>query len=51
MMSIGNHPYITSAKGLGGLNLMVIFADVQYYIYFDILVGWVSKRPKNADII
>jgi hypothetical protein len=39
---VRDHPYITSAKGLGGVRKLAIFADVQYY-----LVGWwVRKRSK-----
>ena len=39
-----NHPYIMSAKGLGGLGQKNgNFADVQYY------VGWVGqKKSKNT---
>ena len=40
-----DHPYITSAKGLGGWSRKIaIFADVQYCInYADIVDGWVRK--------
>jgi hypothetical protein len=34
LVSIGDHPYITSAKGWrwdGGVKKIAIFADVQYY--------------------
>ena len=42
-----DHPYIMSAKGLGGWGRkMAIFADVQYCIYADIVGGWVKKNPK-----
>ena len=41
-----DHPYITSAKGLGGWGQkMSIFADVQYCIYANI-VGGSEKSPK-----
>ena len=43
---VGDHPYITSAKELGGWGQkMAIFADVQYCIYADI-VGGSKKSPK-----
>ena len=43
-VAVRDHPYITSAKGLGGWVLkMVIFADVQYCIYADIMGGWVGQ--------
>ena len=46
-----DHPYITSTKGLGGWGRkMVIFADVQYCIYADI-VGGSEKVQKYADVI
>ena len=46
-ISTRDHPYITSAKGLGGWGQkMTIFADVQYCIYADIVGGWVRNRPK-----
>ena len=46
-----DHPYITSAKGLGGWGQkMAIFADVQYSIYADI-VGGSEKVQKYADVI
>ena len=46
-----DHPYIMAAKGLGGwVQKMAIFADVQYYIYADI-VGGSEKVKKYADII
>ena len=42
-----DHPYITSAKGLGGWVIqMSIFADVQYCIYADLVCGWVRKSLK-----
>ena len=54
-----NHPYITSAKGLGRwVQIMSIFADVRYFIYANIegwLVGvWVrgsEKAQKYSDVI
>ena len=45
---IGDHPYITSAYGLGGLvQKKATFADVQCCIYADIdlVNGWVQKSP------
>ena len=46
-----DHPYITSAKALGGWVLEIaIFADVQYCIYADI-VGGSLKVDEYADII
>ena len=49
--SLGDHPYIMSAKGLGGwVQKMAMLADVQYYIYADI-VGGSEKVKKYADII
>ena len=48
---LGDHPYITSAKGLGGWGQkMVIFADVQYCTYVDI-VGGSEKVQRYADVI
>ena len=42
-----DHPYITSANGLGGWGQKTAsFVDVQYYIYADIVDGWVRKSPK-----
>ena len=52
-----DHPYITSAKGLGGwVQKMAIFADVQYCIYADIvggseIAGGSEKVQKYGDII
>ena len=48
-----DHPYIMSACGLSWrVKKMAIFADVQYYIYADILVGGgVQKSPKSEDVI
>jgi hypothetical protein len=50
---IRDHPYITSANGLGGwVRKMAIFAAVQYYIYAN--VGWMGeseKVQKCADVI
>ena len=44
--ALGDHPYITSAKGLGGWGQkMALFADVQYCIY-EWYSGWVRKSPK-----
>ena len=44
---IGDHPYITSAHGLGGWGQkMAIFADVQYNLCWRIVGGWVKKSPK-----
>ena len=43
-----DHPYITSVKGLGGWGRkMSIFADIQYYIYADIVGGLGQKKSKN----
>ena len=48
-MNIGfvrDHPYITSAEGLGGwVRKMAIFPDVQYFIYADIVGG--SEKVQN----
>ena len=45
-----DHPYITSARGLGGWSWkMAIFADVHYCIYADI-VGESEKGQKYADV-
>ena len=42
-----DHPYITSAKGLGGWGQeMAIIDDVQYCAYADIVGGWVRISPK-----
>ena len=42
-----DHPYITSAEGLGGwVQKMAVFTDFQYCIYADMGVGWVRKGPK-----
>ena len=47
MITVRDHPYITSAKGLGEwVQKIAIFADVHYCIYADILGGWVRKRTK-----
>ena len=49
---IRDHPYITSAKGLGGwVQKMAIFADVQYCIYADTEVGGLEKVQTYADVI
>ena len=41
---IRDHPYFTSAYGLGRLvQKKANFADVQYCIYADIVNGWVQK--------
>ena len=46
-----DHPYITSAKGLGGwVQKTASFADVQYCIYAD-KVGGAQKGQKYADVI
>ena len=47
-----DHPYITSAKGLGGwlVSKMVIFADVQHCIHAVIMDGS-EKVQKYADVI
>jgi hypothetical protein len=46
-----DHPYITSAKRLGGWDhIKVIFADVHYFIYADI-VGGSKKVQKYEDVI
>ncbi len=48
---VWDHPYITSAKGLGGSAWeMVIFADVYYCIYAD-TVGGSEKVQKYAEIV
>ena len=42
-----DHSYITSAKGLDGWGQrMAILADVHYYIYADIVGGWIRNSPK-----
>ena len=42
-----DHPYITSAKRVGGwIQKMANFADVQYCIYAYKVGGWGPKRPK-----
>ena len=50
-----DHPYITSAKELGGwVQKKSIFGDVQFFIYADIVGGWVGgseKIQKYADVI
>ena len=46
---LGDHPHITSAKGLGGwVWKMVVFDDDQYYIYADIFG---SMLHRYADVI
>ena len=46
-IAVRDHPYIKSAYGLGGwVHKIAIFADIQYCIYADIVVGWVQKSPK-----
>ena len=50
-----DHPYVTSVKRLGGwmglwVQKMAMFADVQYYIYAEI-VHRSEKVKKYADII
>ena len=38
--TVGDHPYITSAKGLGGwIKKMPTLADVQYCIQADIVLN------------
>ena len=50
-MHSGDHPYITSAKGLGGWSQnIIIFTDVQNRIHADI-VGGSEKLQKYSDII
>ena len=48
-MNIGfvrDHPYITTAEELGGwVCKMAIFADVQYFIYAEIVGG--SEKVQN----
>ena len=45
--TLGDHPFITSAIILGGwVRKMAIFANVQYFMYADIVGGWVGKSPK-----
>jgi hypothetical protein len=50
---VGDHPYITSAKGLGEwVQKNAIFVDVYYCIYADIFGGWVRKKLQTyADVI
>jgi hypothetical protein len=49
--AVRDHPYITSAKRLGGwLWKMTIFADVHLCIYADIM-GGSGKVQKYADVI
>ena len=51
IVRIRDHPYITSVKGLGGwVQKGVVFADVQYCIYADI-VGGSEKVQKYFDVI
>ena len=39
---LGDHPYITSAKELGGwVQKMAVFADVHYCTFADLVGGWV----------
>ena len=46
--SLRDHPYITSAKELGEwVWTMTIFADVQYYIFADILGGSVGRKKST----
>ena len=47
--TLGDHPYITSEKILGGwVRKMAIFANVQYFMYADIVGWWVGrKKSKN----
>ena len=48
---VRDHPYITSAKGLGGwVKKKARFADVQYCIYADKVDG-VQKGQKYTDVI
>ena len=50
-ISLGTIPYIMSARGLGGwVQKMAMLADVQYYIYADI-VDRSEKVKRYADII
>ena len=49
---VRNHPYITSAKGLGGwVWKMANFSDIQYCVYAVIVGGWVKKIQNYADVI
>ena len=52
--SLGDHPYITSAKRLRGkVKKMATFADLQYSIYADIVGGRVGQKQSEfrADVV
>ena len=43
--TVREHSYITSAKGLGGwVRKMAIFANLHYYIYAGIVVGYKKSK-------
>ena len=45
--ALRNHPYIMSVKRLSEwVYKMTSFADVQYFIYADIVGGWIKKSTK-----
>ena len=46
LILLRDHPYIMSAKGLGGISKMAIFANVQYFSCWRRVGGWVRKTPK-----
>ena len=41
-----DHPFITSAYGLGGFRKWPFFANVQYCILVELVVGCVQQSPK-----
>ena len=52
IQAVGDRPYITTAKGLGGwVQKAAIFEDVQYCIHADKWLGGSEKVQKSADVI
>ena len=47
IQAVGDRPYITTAKGLGGWEF---FFDVQYCIYAEKWVGGSEKVQNYADV-
>ena len=49
---LGTIPILRQQKDwVGGFLKMVIFSDVQYCIYADVVDGWVGKGPNYAEVI
>ena len=50
--SLGTIPILRQQKDwVGGVKKMVIFADIQYYLCWHRVSGWIKKVRKWADVI